>query len=114
MLSDIQRAARQIDGAAADLRSVTTSSGPDIKATLENVRQISERLAATSARLDSFVADNGPGITRFANQGLPEFERLLRESRAAARDIRELSRSLKEDPSQLLYQSNEHGLQVPQ
>jgi phospholipid/cholesterol/gamma-HCH transport system substrate-binding protein len=63
--------------------------------------------------LNSFVTDNEPGVTRFAKQSLPEFEQLLRESRQAARDFRDLSRSLKQNPSQLIYESNYRGIEVP-
>jgi hypothetical protein len=38
---------------------------------------------------------------------------LLRESRDAARDLRDLTRSLKENPSELLYESTYHGVEVP-
>jgi hypothetical protein len=64
--------------------------------------------------LDQFIADNGPGISSFTNHSLPELERLLRDAGAAARDIRDLSRSLKENPSQLIYEPNNRGVVVPQ
>jgi hypothetical protein len=44
---------------------------------------------------------------------LPELERFLREGRAAAREIRELSQSLRQDPSQLIYQPQETGVAIP-
>ena len=37
---------------------------------------------------------------------------LLRESRQAARDFRDLSRSLKQNPSQLIYEPNYRGVEV--
>ena len=55
-----------------------------------------------------------PGYSRFSQQSLPEFEQLLRESRQAVRDFRDLSRSLKQNPSQLIYESNYRGIEVPQ
>jgi phospholipid/cholesterol/gamma-HCH transport system substrate-binding protein len=51
-------------------------------------------------------------ISRFTQQSLPEFEQLLRESRQAARDFRDLSRSLKQNPSQLIYEPNYRGVEV--
>jgi phospholipid/cholesterol/gamma-HCH transport system substrate-binding protein len=59
------------------------------------------------------VTDNEPGVSRFTKQSLPEFEQLLRESRQAARDFRDLSRSLKQNPSQLIYESTYRGIEVP-
>jgi phospholipid/cholesterol/gamma-HCH transport system substrate-binding protein len=113
MVADIRHAADDVDSAAADLRSVTNSSAPDLKVTLANVRRITESLASTSDRLNDFVSKNEPGLSRFTNQSLPELERLLRESRDAAHDFRELARSLKEDPSKVLYQPNDRGVEVP-
>ena len=40
-------------------------------------------------------------------------DQLLRESRDAARDFRDLSRSLKQNPSQLIYESTYRGVEVP-
>jgi phospholipid/cholesterol/gamma-HCH transport system substrate-binding protein len=113
LVADMRRASHEVESAAADLRAVTDDTAPDLKAAVANVRQITATLASTSEHLDRFVAENEPGLSRFTNQGLPEFERLLRESRAAARDFRDLSRSLKQNPSQLLYESNEHGIELP-
>jgi ABC-type transporter Mla subunit MlaD len=76
------------------------------------MRHVSDNLAKTSDLLDRFVADNEPVVTRFTHQSLPEFEQLLRESRQAARDFRDLSRSLKQNPSQLIYEPNYRGVEV--
>jgi phospholipid/cholesterol/gamma-HCH transport system substrate-binding protein len=113
LVADLKRASDDVDSAAADFRSVTDASAPELKATLANVRRITDNLASTSDRLNEFVSENEPGLSRFTNQSLPELERLLRESRDAARDFRDLARSLKEDPSQVLYQPNDRGLEVP-
>ncbi len=113
MATDMRRASKEVEGAAADLDRVTAAAAPEIKAALLNVRHVTESLASTSEHLDRFVADNEPGISRFANQSLPEFEQLLRESRAAASDFRDLSRALKQNPSQLLYESSHRGVEVP-
>jgi len=113
LVVDLRRTSQEIQEAAADLHGVVTEAAPDIKATLSNVRRVTDNLAATSDHLDRFVADNEPGISRFTNQSLPQFEQLLRESREAARDFRDLSRSLKQNPSQLLYESKYRGVEVP-
>ena len=113
LVADVQRSVREIEAAATDLHAMETRAAPDIQATLSNVRHATESLAATSDQLDRFVAENEPGLARFTNQSLPEFEQLLRESRAAAHDFRDLSRSLKQNPSQLLYEPSYRGLEVP-
>ena len=113
LLGDMRRASQEVQSAAGELRGIERVGAPDIEAALANVRRVSDALAKTSDELEHFVTDNQPGISRFANQSLPEFEQLLRESRQAARDFRDLSRSLKQNPSQLIYESTYRGIEVP-
>lgn len=113
LVTDIRRASHEVQVAAIDLHGMATDAAPDIKMALSNVRHVTENLATTSDHLDRFVTDNEPGISRFTNQSLPELEQLLRESRAAARDFRDLSRTLKQNPSQLLYESSYRGVELP-
>jgi phospholipid/cholesterol/gamma-HCH transport system substrate-binding protein len=113
MVAEVRSTNQSLQASAIGLRGIVEHATPDIEATLANVRHVSDKLASTSDRLDAFVADNAPQVTIFTKQSLPEFEQLLRESRQAARDFRDLSRSLKQNPSQLIYESNYRGVVVP-
>jgi phospholipid/cholesterol/gamma-HCH transport system substrate-binding protein len=113
LVTDVRRTTQEVQGTVADLRGVITQDSPDLRAAVANIRQISDNLAKTTERLNSFVAENEPGVSRFTRQSLPEFEQLLRDSRQAVRDFRDLSRSLKRDPSQLIYESTYRGIEVP-
>jgi phospholipid/cholesterol/gamma-HCH transport system substrate-binding protein len=113
LVADMRHASQEVEGAAGDLRRITNAAGPDIETALANVRHVTEKLSDTSDHLDRFVAENEPGLSRFAKQSLPDFEQLLRESREAVRDFRDLSRSVKQNPSQLLYESNYRGVELP-
>ncbi|MEP6886383.1 MAG: MlaD family protein [Gammaproteobacteria bacterium] len=112
LVSDTRRTVQEVQGAAADLRGIEKRAGPGIESAMTNVRHVSDNLAKTSDLLEHFVADNEPGLSRFTHQSLPELEQLLRESRQAARDFRDLSRSLKQNPSQLIYEPNYRGVEV--
>jgi len=112
LLADVRHMTQEVQGAAADLRAIEAHAAPDVETAIANVRHLTENLAKTSDRLDQFIADNEPGVSRFTHQSLPEFEQLLRESRQAARDFRDLSRSLKQNPSQLIYEPNYRGVEV--
>jgi phospholipid/cholesterol/gamma-HCH transport system substrate-binding protein len=112
LVADARSAFQEVKGAAADLRAIEAQAAPDLESTLANMRHVSDRLAKTSDLLERFVADNEPVVTRFTHQSLPEFEQLLRESRQAARDFRDLSRSLKQNPSQLIYEPKYRGVEV--
>ncbi len=113
LVADSRRAVHEVEEAAAQLRSMTNAAAPNIEAALLNVRHVTEKFADTSDRLDRFVAQNEPGLSQFTQRSLPEFDRLLREAHDAARDVSDLSRSLKQNPSQLLYEPNYHGVEVP-
>jgi phospholipid/cholesterol/gamma-HCH transport system substrate-binding protein len=112
LLVDGRRTIQEVQEAATDLRGIEAHTAPDIESALANIRQVSDNLAKTSGRLEHFVSDNEPGVSRFTHQSLPELEQLLRESRQAARDFRDLSRSLKQNPSQLIYEPNYRGVEV--
>jgi phospholipid/cholesterol/gamma-HCH transport system substrate-binding protein len=113
LVADMRAASHDVQLAADDLHGIANASAPDLKVALSNVRHVSESLASTSDNLNRLVSDNEPSISRFTNQSLPELEQLLRESRAAASDFRDLSVALKQNPSQLLYESNHRGVEVP-
>lgn len=112
LLVEVRRTTQEVQGTVAELHGLITAESPDLKAAFANIREISDNLAKTTTRLNSFVTENEPGYSRFSKQSLPEFEQLLRESRQAVRDFRDLSRSLKQNPSQLIYESNYRGIEV--
>jgi phospholipid/cholesterol/gamma-HCH transport system substrate-binding protein len=113
LVADVRRATDEVQGTVSELRGVIQKDSPDLSTALANIRQISDNLAKTTQRLNSFVAENEPDVSRFTRQSLPQLEQLLRESRQAVRDFRDLSRSLKRDPSQLIYESTYRGIEVP-
>jgi phospholipid/cholesterol/gamma-HCH transport system substrate-binding protein len=113
LVVDVRRTTQEVQGTMLELRSVIAEDSPDVKAAVANIRLITANLASTTQRLNSFVTENEPGASRFTQQSLPELEQLLRESRQAVRDFRDLSRSLKRDPSQLIYESTFRGIEVP-
>jgi phospholipid/cholesterol/gamma-HCH transport system substrate-binding protein len=113
LIADVRGATQSVQGTVAELRGVIQQDSPNLNTALANIRQISDNLAKTTERLNSFVVENEPGVSLFTRQSLPELEQLLRESRQAVRDFRDLSRSLKRDPSQLIYESTYRGIEVP-
>jgi phospholipid/cholesterol/gamma-HCH transport system substrate-binding protein len=112
LLAEVRHATQEAQATIGELHGVLAKSSPDLETAIANIRQISENLAQTTQRLNSFVADNEPGVSQFARQSLPELEQLLRETRAAAREFRDLSRSLKQNPSQLIYEPTYRGIEV--
>jgi hypothetical protein len=104
----------------ADLREtargaghLVNTAGPELEDTLKNLKTTSEGLAAVSRRVDALVARHEADIDDFAGQGLGEVTALAAESRAAAAEVRELAKSLRDDPSRLIYQRPARGLEIP-
>jgi phospholipid/cholesterol/gamma-HCH transport system substrate-binding protein len=113
MLTELAAAAREMQGAAANLRELTVTAGPDVQAAIIRAREVTERLADASAHLNHLLATNDENLSRFSDQGLADLERLVRDAREAAQEFRSLSRSLKEDPSRILYQPSAQGVEIP-
>jgi phospholipid/cholesterol/gamma-HCH transport system substrate-binding protein len=113
LTADLSGAALEIKGAAAGVRRVTEQGGPELLAALQHIRVVADNLASTSAKLDQLVQDNRQDVRVFARDGLPELEQLLREGRAAALEFRELSHSLRENPSRLIYQPQTQATEIP-
>lgn len=112
LVADLRRTAGEIETAAAGVSDVTETAGPDIKLALDRVRAVAENLAATSTELETLVAENRTNITRFSDRGLKELENLIRDSRQAAQEFRSLTRSLKNNPAQLIYEPNYSGVEI--
>jgi phospholipid/cholesterol/gamma-HCH transport system substrate-binding protein len=111
--ADLRGVSEEIRGAASGVRTITAQDGPELLATLQRVRVVVDNLADTTANLDSLVKDNRADVRVFARDGLPELEQLLRDARFAAVEFRDLSRTLRENPSRLLYQSQSQAMEIP-
>jgi phospholipid/cholesterol/gamma-HCH transport system substrate-binding protein len=109
-LRDTTADARAVIG---DLHDVTRTAGVDFLAGMQQLRATSDNLAGASAELDAFVGENRTQISGFVHEGLPQLEGLLRDSREATQQIRDLSRSLNDNPSRLLYQPPARGVAIP-
>jgi phospholipid/cholesterol/gamma-HCH transport system substrate-binding protein len=119
-LRDVNTLIGELRGATADLassargaRQIVDQAGPEVVASLQRVHVVADNLANATDEIEKLVNDNRQDLRAFTRDGLPELERLLREGRAAAEEIRELSGSLKENPSQLLYQPRQVGMEIP-
>jgi phospholipid/cholesterol/gamma-HCH transport system substrate-binding protein len=112
LTADLKQTATEIEAAASAVRDVTEGSAPDLKEAVARVNTVMDNLAKTSARLDTFVAENQTNITRFSDQGLVEFQQLIRESRQAADEFRDLARTLRQEPSALIYEPPASGVEI--
>jgi len=113
LIRDLRGATAELAASAKSTRTVVEAVGPEVLGAVQRIRAIADNLANASDELNKLIADNRQDVRSFTRDGLPEIERFVREGRAAAEDIRALSSSLRENPSQLLYQAPERGMEIP-
>ena len=113
VVTDLRATIVEVRAAVVGARDLIDRSGPELATASERIRQISDNLAKTTASLDKLMTDHRDDLGLFLRDSLPEMERLLRDSRKAAQEFSELSRSHKADPSQLLYEPSYRGVEIP-
>jgi len=113
LIAELRGATGETRAVLADVQRATQSAGPDLAAGMDRLRVARDNMARASQKLDELIAENRADVRSFARDGLPQIDALVRDSRAAAREFQELSRSLKQNPSQLLYQPAVRGVEIP-
>jgi phospholipid/cholesterol/gamma-HCH transport system substrate-binding protein len=111
-LADFNLATNEVRRLVAGLQNATGELTPQVAVLMDRLGTTAEHLEKASRGIETFIADNRAGVTAFAQDGLPQMQRTLEEARAAAAEFAELSRSLKADPSQLIYQPVNRGVKV--
>jgi phospholipid/cholesterol/gamma-HCH transport system substrate-binding protein len=112
LVDELRGTVKEIDSAAQSLRGIAEDARPEVKAALARLTETANNLAQASQRMDRFTQKSEAQLGHFSEQGLFELERLVRETRSAAREFRDLSRSLKENPSQILYEPPLSGVEI--
>jgi phospholipid/cholesterol/gamma-HCH transport system substrate-binding protein len=113
LVQELRIGSRDLIATLATLRELSARASPEVDATVVKLRAAAGDLADASARLDQFIAANQGELTAFTREGLPEAQRMLEDARQAAAEFRDLSRTLREQPSSLLFQPNYFGVEVP-
>ena len=112
LVTQLRAATTDLAASAHGARQIVDQAGPEVVASVQRVHVVADNLANATDQIQKLIGDNRQDLRSFTRDGLPELERLLREGRAAAQELRELSASLKENPSQLLYQPKQVGLEI--
>jgi phospholipid/cholesterol/gamma-HCH transport system substrate-binding protein len=113
LVTELRGAATELSASAKDAHQVVDTAGPEIVTAVKRVRAVADNLATATDQIERLVEDNRQDLRSFTRDGLPELEQFVREGRGAAEDIRELSNSLRENPSRLLYQPPQQGMEIP-
>jgi len=113
LLVQLRTATGELAATAGSARKVMDTAGPQVVTTMRRLQTVADNLSQATAQLDKMIAENRTDVRSFTRSSLPEVESFVREGRAAAKDLRELSESLRRNPSQLLYQPPPAGVEIP-
>lgn len=113
LLVQLRTATAELTATAASARKVMDTAGPQIVTTMQRLQTVADNLSQATDQLDRIIAENRSDVRSFTRSSLPEIESFVREGRTAARQISELSESLRQNPSQLLYQPAPAGVEIP-
>jgi phospholipid/cholesterol/gamma-HCH transport system substrate-binding protein len=113
LLVQLRSATAELTATAGSARNLMDTAGPQIVSTVRRLNTMADNLTQATDQLDQMIAENRIDVRAFTHASLPEIESFVREGRAAAQDIRQLSESLRQNPSQLLYQPAPAGVEVP-
>jgi phospholipid/cholesterol/gamma-HCH transport system substrate-binding protein len=113
LIAEMRAATGQLYATAHSAHTLIDATSPDVEGTAQKLHLVADHLADATDQLDHMVTENRGDVRAFVHQGLPEIERFVREGRAAAQDIRNLSNSLRENPAQLLYEPPQRGVEIP-
>ena len=113
LLVQLRATTAELAATAKSTRNVMDTAGPQIVSTVRRLQGVADNLSQATDQLDRMIAENRADVRSFTRASLPEIESFVREGRAAARDIRQLSQSLRRNPSQLLYQPAPAGVEIP-
>ncbi len=113
LLAELRATATETRGFVQNLQGAANVLGPDVARSVDRLRATAENVAAATARLDQIVAENRDDLRAFTRDGLPQLQQTLEQARAAAEEARALAHRIKEDPSRILYQPKNHGVEIP-
>ena len=113
LIGELHAASAELTASARSAHGLLDAAQPDVLAAVQRLRTVGDNLADATRQLDKVIAENRADVRSFTRDGLPEIERFVREGRAAAEEISALANSLRENPTQLLYQPPERGVEIP-
>jgi phospholipid/cholesterol/gamma-HCH transport system substrate-binding protein len=113
LIGELHAASAELTASARSAHTLLDAVQPDVQTIVQRLRTVGDNLADATRQLDKVIAENRADVRSFTRDGLPEIERFVREGRAAAEEISALANSLRDNPTQLLYQAPERGVEIP-
>jgi phospholipid/cholesterol/gamma-HCH transport system substrate-binding protein len=112
LAADLRNTAAAATALTKRLNAVTAGSQAGLDNTLKSVQVTSEKLARTAESLERIIVGNEASLSGLAGPGTAELQQLVFDVRDASAEVRALARSLRENPSSLLRESKEQGVEI--
>lgn len=113
LISDLHETSDEFRATASSVRGVTDKAGPKLDDAVSQIAMVTAHLNEATDNLDQLIHENRSDIRGFTRESLPQVERLIGDSRAAVTEVRDLMHSLRENPSQLLFEKPDQGVAIP-
>jgi phospholipid/cholesterol/gamma-HCH transport system substrate-binding protein len=113
LAGDLRRTSNEVSELAASMRSVANGAAPKLDATLADAQAAMQKLGHTADSLDRIVSVNEATLSQFAGSGIGDLQQLITDLRGTSDEISALARNLRENPSSLLIERKESGMEIP-
>lgn len=113
LAAELKQTSADVSALSRQLSGVVEESRPDLAATLAGARATAEKLTNTAASIERIVAGNEGTLSQLAGSSGADLQSLLLEVRDASAEVRALARELRENPSALLREPQEGGVELP-
>jgi phospholipid/cholesterol/gamma-HCH transport system substrate-binding protein len=94
------------------MNALAAGSQSEIAATLQGAQVAAEKLARTAESLERVIAGNEAALAGLAGPGAAEMQQLVIDVRDASAEVRALARALRDNPSSLLREAKEQGVEI--
>lgn len=109
ILADLKSMIATIEHTANNVNQTVRDDLPPITSDL---KVTSARLVAISTRVDAWLTDNEAAIENLLSAGASNIPRLVDDLRDTSVELKHLSESLREDPSQIVYRPQRDAVEV--
>jgi phospholipid/cholesterol/gamma-HCH transport system substrate-binding protein len=112
LAADMRATAAEAAALTARLNAMAAGSQAGLSETLQSVQAAASTLARTAESLERIFGDNEAALSGLAGPGAVELQQLVLDVRDASAEVRALAQSLRENPSSLLRESKEQGVEI--
>lgn len=112
LLAELRRVSSDTGTLLKQANGLLQSSGPQLAASLDSLRTATERVASLASSVERVISANESSLAGFTGSSLVEFQQLLVDLRQASAEVQGLASSLRENPSRLLRESEETGVEI--